>query len=205
MRHAGERRAVFLDKDGTLVVDVPFNVDPRLLRFTRHAMAALRLLDDAGYALIVITNQPGLAIGHFTLGDFAALRRNMVGRIRDQTGVELTGFYTCPHSPEPDGTPGCACRMPLPGLLRAAALAHCLHLEHCWMVGAILDDVEAGRRAGCGTVLLDVGSETDWHVTPLRTPDGRCGDLLEAAQFIIASEAGQFHARPLPGLAETPR
>jgi histidinol-phosphate phosphatase family protein len=203
MRSPGDRRAVFIDKDGTLVVDVPFNVDPRRLQFTRNAMPALRLLDQAGYALIVITNQPGLAIGHFTLAEFAALRRTLVGRIREQTGVELAGFYTCPHSPDIAGSPTCSCRKPMPGLLRAAALAHCLDLEHCWMVGDILNDVEAGRRAGCRTILLDVGNETEWHVTPLRTPDRRCADLLEAAQHIVGSESGQFHPHPMTGMAET--
>ena len=195
------RQAVFIDKDGTLVADVPFNVDPRRLQFTRNTLPALRQLDQAGYALVVITNQPGLAVGHFTLADFAMLRRTLVGRIRDETGVELTGFYTCPHSPDACGEPTCSCRKPLPGLLRAAALAHCLDLEHCWMVGDILDDIEAGRRAGCRTVLLDIGNETGWHLTPMRTPDCRCTDLLDAARFIIASESEQLHPQPLPRLA----
>jgi histidinol-phosphate phosphatase family protein len=202
MKRAG-RQAVFLDKDGTLVADVPFSVDSCRVQFMRNAVTGLRELDRAGFALIIITNQPGLAIGHFTLAEFATLRRTLVGRIRDEAGVELTGFYTCPHSPDLDGEPTCHCRKPLPGLLRAAALAHCLDLEHCWMVGDRIDDVEAGRRAGCRTVLLDRGNESEWHVPQLRTPDCRCGDLLEAAQFIIGSETGRFYPRLTGWLAET--
>jgi len=197
------RQAVFIDKDGALVADAPYHVDARRLRFSRNALVALRQLDQAGYALIVVTHQPGLASGQFTMTELAALRRTLVGRIRDEAGVDVAGFYACPHAPGIHGEPRCGCRKPMPGLLRAAALVHCLDLEHCWMVGDILNDVEAGRRAGCRTVMLDVGNETEWRITPLRTPHFRCADLLDAAQFIVASEGGELDARPLPRMVET--
>jgi len=196
-------KAVFLDKDGTLIVNASYVADPRRLRFARNALAALRQLDLAGYALIVITHQPQLATGPFTMLEFAALRRTLIGRVRDEASVSLAGFYACPHAPGANGEPRCGCRKPMPGLLRAAALAHGLDLEHCWMVGDSLNDIEAGRRAGCRTVLLDVGNETEWRVSPLRTPHRRCADLLDAAQFIDTSEGGEFDERPLPRLAET--
>ena len=86
------RRAVFLDKDGTLVVDVPYNIDPAKVRFTPHALEGLRHLDCAGYALVVVTNQPGLAAGRFSRGDFARLQCALVERIRVEAGVEVAGF-----------------------------------------------------------------------------------------------------------------
>ena len=181
-------RAVFLDKDGTLVHDVPYNVDPDLLRFTASALAALRLLADAGFELIVVTNQPGLATGRFTRRDFARLEAALREQVKSGSGVEIAGVYCCPHAAGADGRPACLCRKPAPGLLRQAATRHRLDLTRCWFVGDILDDVEAGHRAGCRSVLLDVGNETQWKRSPIREPEARCGDLLEAARFILQAE-----------------
>lgn len=186
---AAARKAVLLDKDGTLVVDVPYSVDPAKLCFTANALAAMQRLDRAGYALVVVTNQPGIATGRFSRGDFIALQKALTQRIRDEAGVELTGFMTCPHAPDASGAPACLCRKPAAGLLRQASLAHRLDLQRSWMVGDILNDIEAGRRAGCRTILLDVGNETEWRTSPLRTPHHRAADLLEAAQIILQSDA----------------
>jgi len=184
----GHGRAVFVDKDGTLVENIPYNVDPDLLRFTPSALVGLRALADVGYAIIVVTNQPGLATGRFTRREFAALERALCRRVRDESGVEIAAVYCCPHAPSPGGRIGCLCRKPAPGLLRQAARAHRLDLDRCWMVGDILDDVEAGHRAGCRAVLLDVGNETEWKLSPIRSPEARCADLADAARFILSSQ-----------------
>lgn len=181
--------AVFLDKDGTLVENVPYNVDPALLRFTPNALAGLWLLARAGYALVVVSNQPGLATGRFSAAQFARLREALLWRVRDEAGVELAGVYACPHAPAADGRPACPCRKPMPGLLCRAALELGLDLQASWMVGDILDDVEAGRRAGCRSVLMDVGNETLWERGPLREPQHRVCDLLQAAHRIVESPA----------------
>jgi histidinol-phosphate phosphatase family protein len=177
------RPAVFLDKDGTLIEDVPYSVDPARLRFTPRALPALRLLRDAGYALVVITNQPGLALGHFSAAELEVLRLALAQKLWREGGVALDGFFFCPHAAEA----GCDCRKPAPGLLLRAAAALGLDLARSWMVGDILNDVEAGHRAGCRGVLLDVGHETLWHFTPLRQPRYRAKDLLDAARFILES------------------
>ena len=78
----------------------------------------------------------------------------------------------------------CACRKPEPGLILSAAREHGIDLEHSWFVGDILDDVEAGRRAGCRTVLIDNGNETEWKRSPLRWPDLVAADMAEAARLI---------------------
>jgi len=181
-------RAVFLDKDGTLVEDVPYNVDPAKLRFTEGAVDGLRLLQQAGYKLIVATNQPGLALGHFDRHDLARLQAALTKMLADH-GVRLDGFFACPHAASPDPKrPHCLCRKPAPGLLRQGAQVHGVDLTRSWMVGDILNDVEAGRRAGCRSVLLDVGNETEWLMSPLREPHHRCRTLLEAAQHILAQD-----------------
>ena len=183
------RAAVFLDKDGTLVEDVPYNVDPGRLRFTPHALEGLALLAAAGLPLIVVSNQSGLATGRFERADLARLQRALVARLHAEAGVTLAGFYVCPHAPGADGRPACLCRKPAPGLLRQAAHEHGLDLARSTMVGDILDDVEAGHRAGCAAVLLDVGNETEWRDGPLRRPEHRAPDLLDAARWILARHA----------------
>ena len=180
------RLAVFIDKDGTLVHDLPYNTDPTRVRFTPHAIEALSLLSRSGFALFVATNQRGLATGRIGRNEYDALRAHIEQRLHDEAGVALQGWYTCPHAS--DITPPCACRKPAPGLLQRAADEHGIDLERSWMVGDILDDVEAGRRAGCSTVLLDVGNETEWQLTPQREPHRYCQHLLAAAEFIVAEE-----------------
>lgn len=191
------RPAVFLDKDGTLVSDVPHNVDPATLSFTPRALPALRLLSEAGFALVIATNQPGIASGRFTRAELVRLEHALIERIARECGVAIAGFYACPHAPGAAGEPACLCRKPAAGLLRQAQVAHRLDLAGSWMVGDTLDDVEAGRRAGVRSVLLDVGNEAVWRLTPLRTPDHCAADLLEAAEFIVAS-AGAARGEGMP-------
>jgi len=103
--------------------------------------------------------------------------------------VELAGFYYCPH--HPDGSVAryavdCGCRKPQPGMLQKAARELDIDLEHSWMVGDILDDIEAGRRAGCRTILINNGSETEWVLSPERQPHFIVSNLEEAARTVIS-------------------
>nr|WP_246350995.1 HAD family hydrolase [Deinobacterium chartae] len=193
------RPAVFLDKDGTLIEDVPYNVDPRRIRLMRGALEGLSALQRAGYALVVVTNQSGVARGLFAeeaLGAVEARLRELLAC----AGVSLEGFYACPHHPEGRLSAyalECACRKPRPGLLLRAAEELGLDLAASWMVGDILHDVEAGRRAGCRALLLDTGGETEWVPGPLRTPHAVADDLREAARIILAATQGELH-EPYP-------
>lgn len=181
------REAVFLDC-GALVEHLPHNADPARLQLRRRALQALRSMQGEGIALVFVGNAPASSLGGSTPSLFARLQRALQQRLRDEAGIEPSGFYVCPHAPRAGARPACLCRKPAPGLPRQAALAHRFDLGASWMVGDTLDDVEAGRRAGCRTVLLDAGSETQqWRHSPLRTPDQRCSDLLDAAR-IIATE-----------------
>jgi histidinol-phosphate phosphatase family protein len=184
----GSRRAVFLDKDGTLVEDVPYNVDPRLVRLLPGAGDGLRRLQDAGLLLFVVSNQSGVARGLFPESALSPVEERLRGLLAD-CGVALDGFYYCPHHLEgvvAGYASHCDCRKPAPGLIRRAAAEHGLDLGRSWMVGDILDDVEAGRAAGCRTVLVDNGHETEWVLTPGRQPDLRAADLREAARLILS-------------------
>jgi len=180
--------AIFLDKDGTLLVDVPYNVDRRRMRFAPGAAAGLRRLAALGLPLIVISNQPGIALGKFHHQDLRAVHEQLRAMF-DEAGAVLAGFYYCPHHPKglrPGYAKVCECRKPAPGLLYLAAQRHGLDLFSSWFVGDILDDVEAGRRAGCHTILLDNGNETEWRLSEWRTPDRVEIDLDAASRWIAA-------------------
>ncbi len=180
------RRAVFFDKDGTLLEDVPYNVDVRRVRFRDDAMNAMERLQNAGYRLFIVTNQPGIATGRIRPQGLQRLEDYLRQSLAHE-GIRLEGFYACPHAPEPSAV--CRCRKPKPGLLVRAAAEHDLSLTRSWMVGDILDDVEAGNRAGCRTVLLDVGSETLWKSSPARIPHSVVRSLSEATDVILTNTA----------------
>jgi D-glycero-D-manno-heptose 1,7-bisphosphate phosphatase len=184
------KRAVFLDKDGTLVHDVPYSIDTSQLRLTPYAVEGLKFLQDHGYALFIVTNQAGIAKGFFSSQDWESMQAYVLALLEDH-GILLSGFYCCPHHPQgivaPYAVP-CACRKPLPGMLQQAAEEHSIDLQASWMVGDILHDVEAGNRAGCRTALIDMGNETEWEIRPERMPDLVAANLLEAAQAILARD-----------------
>lgn len=184
-------KAVFIDKDGTLIEDVPYNVDPGRIRLAPGAGPALARLHALGYALVVVSNQPGIAHGFFPARALDAVYERL-RRLLAPHRVALAGFYYCPHHPEgrvARYATACTCRKPAPGLLLAAATIHGLDLARSWMIGDILDDVEAGRRAGCRTVLIDNGHETEWRAGPERAPRAIATGLLGAAAR-IARHAG---------------
>jgi D,D-heptose 1,7-bisphosphate phosphatase len=185
-------KAIFIDKDGTLVDDLPYNVEPRRITLCSGAGAALRLLARLDYRLFVLDRQGGIAFG-----DIDETAMDGIGRrLRDLLARErlaLDGFYYCPHHPHGSVAPhaiDCHCRRPLPGLLLQAAHDHGIDLRASWMVGAVLHDVEAGNRAGCRTILLDNGRESEWRLGPRRVPTRMAPDLYAAA-VLIASHGAQ--------------
>jgi len=183
------RPAVFLDKDGTIIEDVPYNVDPSLMRFTSGAAQGLRMLHRSGYLLIVITNQSGVARGLFAEESLREVEQRLKYMLAE-INVPLTGFYYCPHHPDgiiPAYSIQCACRKPAHDLVIRAAHDHRVDLARSWFVGDNLNDVEAGRRAGCRTVLIKVGHEIKSDVSPLRTPHYIAFDLAEAARVITTN------------------
>lgn len=181
-RRNGER-AVFLDRDGTLIELVPYLVHARDVRLAPRAGEALRLLAGAGFRLVLVTNQSALARG---LMDRAGLRR-VHSALRDllaREGVTLEAIEVCPHHPEFTGS--CACRKPAPGLLLRAAHRLDLDLVASWMVGDTHADVEAGTRAGARSALLRTGygRETETGSRGVRVFD----DLFEFASGVVAED-----------------
>ena len=179
------RVAVFLDKDGTVIEDVPYNVDPSLIRLAPGALEALPRMHRAGYLLVVVSNQSGVARGLFPESALFAVGERLQELFRE-CGVPLAGFYYCPHHPNgsvAEFARACACRKPEPGMILRAARRHNIDLSRSWLVGDILDDIEAGRRAGCRTILLQNSGETEWRFDAHRVPDYLVDNLAEAARI----------------------
>ena len=182
--------AVFLDKDGTLIENVPYNVDLTRMRLNAGALECTFLLQQAGYQLVVVSNQSGVAQGFFHETKLIPVERHL-RRLLEQGGVDLSGFYYCPHHPRGSVEPynrECTCRKPKPGMLLEAAEELQIDLSASWLIGDILNDVEAGKRAGCRTILLDNGHETEWNMSSLRQPDFMVRDLLSAAEIVLSEE-----------------
>jgi D-glycero-D-manno-heptose 1,7-bisphosphate phosphatase len=172
-------KAVFIDKDGTLIHDVPYNVDPQHVRLTADAGRSLRILKKAGHKLIVISNQPGIARHLFKEQDLLAVNRQIQTLLAPH-GVTIDAFYYCPHEPGDH----CQCRKPRPGMMLRAAQEHAIDPGRSWMIGDILHDVEAGNRAGCHTIHFDNGNETEWLKGDYRQAEYTVKALTQATDII---------------------
>lgn len=181
--------ALFLDRDGTLVEARHYPSRPEDLVLYPDIGGELRRLQEAGFRLVVITNQSGIARGYFTERDLRRMHDHLAVGLAG-FGVALAGVYFCPH--HPDGVIAklavqCECRKPRPGMLRRAADELDIDLARSWFVGDILDDVEAGNRAGCRTILIDLGTESP-PVEPIRRPDFVARRTSHALRIVRASE-----------------
>lgn len=185
------KKAIFVDKDGTLVVNIPFNADPKKIKLLPYSAKSLMDLRNEGFEIIVISNQSGIANGLFSEKELQKIKKELEKKLRF-FDVDLKAFYYCPHHPKgtiPKYTVSCCCRKPSPGLLKKAAIEHGINLKKSWMIGDILNDIEAGNRAGCKTILLNTGNETEWRRTKLRKPDFEVTSWKEVASRILLEES----------------
>lgn len=184
------KKAIFIDKDGTLIRDIAYNTDPDKIELEPYADVALQLLSRQDYSLIVVSNQAGIAKGYFPESDMQGVIIK-VKSLLAEAGITLDGFFYCPHHPEgqiPEYTMDCSCRKPEPGMILKAAEMLNIDLAGSWMIGDILNDVEAGNRAGCRSLLINNGNETMWEFNGYRHPTYTAADLLDAANFIINNQ-----------------
>lgn len=180
-------KAVFFDKDGTLIPDIPYNKDVNVISFNDGAADALHKLSRLSFKFFIISNQSGIANGLMSEADLENIRERLNLMFKD-IGITLSGFYYCPHDIQgivQEYAIDCECRKPKPGMLLLAAEEHNLNLRQSWFIGDILNDAEAGNRAGCHTILLNNGNETEWQGGRFRTPDHIVTSLVEAADVII--------------------
>ena len=187
-RRTAAARAVFLDRDGTICEEVGYLNHITRLRIFPFAAQAVRRQNEAGFPVIVVTNQSGVARGIIP----PALVEEVHGSIRRElaaSGARIDAFYACVHRPEDR----CACRKPLTGLLERAARDHTLELSGSWVVGDRGADVELAHNAGARGLLVLTGygrGEWEWHAPKWpRQPDGVADNLAAAVEMILQQEA----------------
>ena len=197
-------RALFVDRDGTLVEEENYLDDPARARLTPGAAAGLRAVRAAGFLVLVVSNQAGVARGFYGEDTVRAIDRRLEEMLEAE-GARVDRYYFCPHHPEFTGP--CRCRKPEPGMLVDAARDFDLDLAACWVVGDRLTDVEAGSRAGVPGILVRTGygreqervagvpgTATPEATTPLAVLD----DLAAACAWILRPERRRGAAPPAP-------
>lgn len=189
-----QQPAVFLDRDGVIIEDIHLLTKRSQIRLYPEAPQAILSLRQAGFKVIVVSNQPVVARGMATEDEVREVNEAIQDLLAQAGGNPMDMFYFCPHHPNatlPAYRLDCDCRKPRPGLLLQAAREHNLNLPASFMIGDRLTDILAGRAAGCRTVLVQTGMHT---AKPIETPDSldtsvqpdfTCANLQQAAHWIL--------------------
>jgi D-glycero-D-manno-heptose 1,7-bisphosphate phosphatase len=172
------KRVVFLDRDGVInrqAVAGDYVTRWQDFHFLPGAAEAISLLVRAGWSVIVVTNQRCIAKGLLTIPELETIHRKMLHELR-KSGAHVEAVYYCPHEKQPP----CTCRKPLPGMLLTAAHERQIDLASSWMIGDSEKDVEAGKRAGCRTVLITSNLQAESEFADLFEPT-----LLDASRRVL--------------------
>ena len=183
-------KAIFIDKDGTLIKDVPYNIDIAKMSYFEHSFDGLRMLWNDGYSIFIITNQSGIGRGIFNEDELNAMLQCIASDFL-ANDVPLAGIYYCPHYPgskNPAYDKDCFCRKPQPGLLLKAAREHNIDLSRSWMIGDAVTDMHAGKSAGCKVALVHHD-----HKEEIPDIDVVAVNLYEASQKIKQQERLRNH------------
>lgn len=186
------QRAAFLDRDGVINIDSAYLSRWEDFRFVPGSLEAMRRLQQAGYALVVVTNQSGIARGYYSEEDYQLLTRQMRAALRTK-GVTLAGVYHCPHHPAgkvPELAVDCGCRKPAPGMILQAARELQLDLAHSFLVGDKESDLQAARAAGVGRAYL-VHSGHPLTGEGQQQANQVFDDLRACAEYLLGSPQGR--------------
>lgn len=186
------RRAAFLDRDGVINIDSAYLSRWEDFQFVPGSVEAMRRLQQAGYALVVVTNQSGIARGYYSEHDYQLLTRQMRTALQAQ-GVTLAGVYHCPHHPAgkvPELAVDCDCRKPAPGMILQAARELQLDLAHSFLVGDKESDLQAARAAGVGRAYL-VHSGHPLTGEGQQQANQVFDDLRACAEYLLGSPQGR--------------
>ena len=149
-----DHRAVFLDRDGTIVEDAGFLHEPGKVRLLPGAADAIKRFNEHGYLVVIVTNQSGIARGLYTVADYSAVQRRLV-EILEAHGAHIDGAYFCPHHPQFSGP--CECRKPGLKLFHDAQAALDIDFSKSWFIGDRLADVQPARKLGGHGMLVATG------------------------------------------------
>ncbi len=180
-------RAVFLDRDGTIIEDAGYLGERDKIKFLPRVSKAIKLLNENGFKVIVITNQAGVARGYFTEETVKEINKYIQESLAKQ-GALIDKTYYCPHHIE--GTveeymKECHCRKPNPGMIEKAVCEFDIDLKNSFVIGDKTSDIEAGRRAGCKTILLTGEDPPNNGKEIALISDHVAPDLYEAAKWLL--------------------
>lgn len=181
-------KAVFLDRDGTIVREVNYLCRPEDTELLPGAGQAIAKLRRAGFAVVVVSNQSGIARGYFSHDDLQSVQDELIRQLAGHN-TEIDGWYNCVHHPNGEVEQFrmvCDCRKPKPGLVHSAAAEMDLELEGSYMVGDRLRDVACGNAAGLTSILVRSGQNDGAPQEDIQHPDHVTGDLAQAAEWILA-------------------
>ena len=179
------QKAVFLDRDGTINVERDYLFRCEEFEFISGVPQAIKQLNDAGFLVIVVTNQSGVARGYYNESDVEHLHKFLQAQLAEHA-AHVDAFYYCPHHPDKGNDSylkKCCCRKPNPGMLYAAAGDFDIDLSHSFIVGDKLADVEAGLAAGCVPLLVLTG-HGEAEKDKVAAQAYICADLPEAVREI---------------------
>ncbi|MEK6984021.1 MAG: HAD family hydrolase [Nanoarchaeota archaeon] len=169
-------KAVFIDKDGTIVEDAGFVHRIEEFKLVPNAVEGLKLLKD--YKLFIVSNQSGIGRGHFTLNDFNKFNTHLLKEL-GKNKIKIQKTYFCPHKPEDN----CECRKPKKKFLDEAEKEFNIDFKKSFVIGDRISDIEMGKGAGCKTVQVLTGNKVDDKNA--MNPDYFAEDLLDAAKWIL--------------------
>ena len=179
------KRAVFLDRDGTINIEKDYLYQAEKFEFILGAPEAIRLLNQAGFMVVVVTNQSGVARGYYTEDDVEKLHLHIAAEL-ERCGARVDAWLYCPHHPSGRGSYAlpCVCRKPLPGMLQEAARRYDIDLGSSTIIGDKQADIDAGKAAGSRTILVRTGYGANEE--QLVGPDTVvCDDLLSAVKYLL--------------------
>lgn len=178
-------RAVFFDRDGTIAHNAHYCRRPEDFKLFLGAAKAIRLLNEKGFKVIIVTNQSGIGRGYFDEVTLGKIHGKMKAELASQ-GAHVDGIYYCPHHPEDN----CECRKPKPALVFQAARDFNIDLRHSFVVGDLQMDIDLGRAAGCRTILVgDTPSNSDGL-----SPDAVVADLAAVPDVILGWRVDEAEA-----------
>lgn len=182
---------VFVDRDGTLIVEKNYLDDPDGVELIAGAAAALRRLREAGFGVVVVTNQSGIGRGYFGMERVDAIHERL-RELLAYEGAFIDAIYVCPHTP----ADGCTCRKPHGAMIETAAREHGIDLEASFIIGDNASDIDCGRNVGVKSILVRTGhgSSLESEIGP--RADCVAASILEAVDWILRCRAAALEVTP---------
>ena len=184
MGTTANNRAVFLDRDGTIMEDANYVGKVDQVALIPGAPQALRRLQEAGYKLFIVTNQSGVGRGYFTREAVESIHAHLNEQFFEE-GVRFDRYYVCPHHPEDN----CDCRKPKPKFLLEAAQEYGLDLSRCFMIGDRESDIQAGVNAGAVSILVLTGVGRETLAKQVAKPAHVAENIADAAAWILRQDS----------------